>query len=111
MVILWMIASVAIMWALGSWFLRASAWGALLLAAFWAYILTGATPGDERLIVATVVVICALQAVAFWLLGHYKYGLERGYWKSRIAYQLWPFRGGARWYRRQVPLSQSTGPR
>ena len=51
----------------------------------------------------------ALQAVAFWLLGHYKYGLERGYWKSRVAYQLWPLRGGARWYRAQSRLASRAG--
>lgn len=93
MAVLGMIAGLAIMWALGSWFLRASAWGALLLAVFWAYILPTTNPGDQRTTVATIMVLCAIEAVLLWFLGHYRFAQDHGRWKSRIAYQLWPFRG------------------
>lgn len=99
MVILGMIAGLAVMWVLGSWFMRASAWGALALGGFLAYILPTTTPGDEQRIVATVMVLCLMEAFLLWLLGHYKAALDRGSWKSRIAFTLWPFSGGARWHR------------
>ncbi|MDE9364022.1 hypothetical protein PZ938_00235 [Luteipulveratus sp. YIM 133132] len=81
-----------IFWAMGSWAMRAAAYGNLLLVAILVALMPDMSSPDHQLYAGTMIVILLVQAVALWLGGHYRFAAKFGYWKSRIAYRLWPFR-------------------
>ena len=85
--VVWMM----IFWAMGPAAMRVAAYGNVLLATGLAFLMSGMSNPDARLYAGTTIVLLLLQAVVLWFGGHYRFAGKYGYWKSRVAYKLWPF--------------------